>query len=101
MKREDFKRPIVIYICKDGTISYRHKSEPVFNGRALPVFTVDTVDQAKAVQARFGRLQYGEHPQQPGLPWYRWTDFGGEVEDLDGVSDAIREFYHQQLKAAA
>src|SRR5258706_5281352 len=88
----ELDRPVLIHVCKDGTISYRTRAEPVFNGRALPVFSVDTEEQARAVQVRFGRRQYGEHPDLPGRPWYRWTDFDGDVEKLDDVSRAICEF---------
>lgn len=101
-KHDDFARPIMIHVCKDGTISFRDKSkrEKVFNGVALPVFSVDTVEQAEAVQVRFGRHQYTEHPQMPGKPWYRWTNFGGQLEDLDRVSTDIRDFYNRHLKGA-
>ena len=91
--QQDFSRPIVIHVCKDGTINYRSKEEKVFNRRALPVFSVDTVGQAKAIQVRFGRCQYGEHPDLPGQLWYRWTDFSGDVADLDECTKACREFY--------
>lgn len=100
MKPGDIGRPVVIHVCKDGTISYRRHGEPVFNGVALPVFSVDTVEQAQAVQVRFGRMQYEPHPQMPGRPWYRWTGFSGDVDDLDKVSDAIREYLGAQLSVA-
>lgn len=79
---ESFFRAIVLQLCKDGTISYRTRGEPVFNGAALPVFTVDTIEQAQQFQVRFGRLQHGPHPQIPDKRWYRlsrrpWKD--GEV----------------------
>ena len=101
MQRSDLGRAIVIHICKDGTISYRRKNEPVFNGRALPVFTVDTEAQAEAIQIRFGRLQYVEHPQMPGQPWYRWTDFSGDAEDLGNISDTLRHWYKTEAAHAA
>lgn len=95
---DDFSRPVYIHICRDGTISYRRRGEKVFNGVALPVFTVDNVEQAEAAQTRFGRLQYIAHPLLPGKPWYRWTDFSGDVDDLDKVSDAIRAYYASELQ---
>lgn len=98
MRKEDIGRPVVIHLCKDGTISYRRKHEPVFNGVALPVFTVDNEEQAQAVQIRFGRLQWHEHPQMPGKAWYRWTDFSGNADDLDAISDKLRAFYETELK---
>lgn len=93
-------RNIVIHICKDGTISYRDKAkgEKVFNGVALPVFAVDTVEQAESIQLRFGRLQYSDHPQMPGKPWFKWTDFSGDQKDLDKVAAAILRFWENTEK---
>lgn len=99
------KRAIVIHICKDGTISYRTREEPVFNGVALPVFTVDTVEQAEAIQVRFGRRQYTEHPQIPGKGWYKISrlrdgsdpalrgDGTLRSSDLPGITLMFDEFY--------
>ena len=98
-------RPIVIHICKDGTISYRTRKEKVFNSVALPVFTVDTVEQAEAIQIRFGRRAYTEHPQMPGKPWYKLSrlldgtdpalrgDGSIEVGDLIGITEMFHNFY--------
>lgn len=99
MKREDLNRPVYIHICKDGTISYRRAGEPVFNGRALPVFSVDSEDQAHQIQVRFGRKQYIDHPELPGKPWYKWTDFDGNLDSLDAISESCREFYDEYLVA--
>lgn len=89
----DYSRAVMIHICKDGTISYRTRDQKVFNGRALPVFSVDTIEQAKEAQVLFGRQQYVEHPQIPGQPWYRWTDFDGNVESLTGVTERLRDWW--------
>lgn len=92
-------RAIVIHICKDGTISYRTLNEKVFNGVALPVFSVDTVEQAQAIQVLFGRRQYVEHPQIPGRPWYRWTDFPGELDALDGITERLAQWWKREEEA--
>lgn len=42
------------------------------------------------MQTRFCRLQYDGR--------YIWTDFGGELEDIDDVVEATRNFYNQHLK---
>jgi hypothetical protein len=108
--REDFRRRFMVHICKDGTISYRdaHANEPVFNGVALPVLSVDTEEEAQAIQVRFGRCQHGEHPQMPGKPWYRicrladGTDpaerLGGllEIDDLAGIGQMFKRFLEQR-----
>lgn len=101
----DLSRPIVVHVCKDGTISYRRAGEPVFNGRALPVFSVNTEDEAMGIQVRFGRLQRVDHPLMPGKPWYvlsRLADgtdpaFRGdgtlELSDLDGITAMFRKHW--------
>lgn len=89
----DFDRPIMIDICKDGTISYRPQTQRSFNGIALPVFSVRTEEQALALQVRFGVRQYVEHPLIPGKTWYRWTGFGGNVDDLEQITITLRRWW--------
>lgn len=102
-----FDRPIMIHVCKDGTVSYRDKrtKTKVFNGRALPVFSVDTVEQAEQIQIRFCRLQYGSHPEaKPNTgtdKWYTLTVFSGELEDLDRVTAEFVAFYDEHLAPKA
>ena len=95
-------RPILIDCCRDGTISYRdkHKREPRLNNAALPVFSVNTVDEAKQIQVRFCALQYTEHPNQPGRPWYVLPGFGGELSDLEHVTEMFAEFYRLHVATA-
>lgn len=69
--RGDLSRPVMIHICKDGTISYRQMGERIFNGVALPVFSVDTVEEAHSLQVLCGAAQWEEHPKMPGKTWYR------------------------------
>lgn len=90
-----YGRRFMLHVCKDGTVTYRDKvaREKVFNGRALPVFSVDTVEEAKAVQIRFCKLQYGSHPLMPGRPWFKLYSFSGELEDLDRVRDMFAQYY--------
>lgn len=119
MKTEDLQRPIVIHVCRDGTISYRTRRQKVFNGVALPVFSVANVEQAKALQVRFGRCQYGPHPDMKTKQlWYKLstlpdgTDFvlrtlngtGAhqedgvpvlEVNELFDISGMFREWYNK------
>lgn len=92
---EAYDRRFMIHVCKDGTVTYRDKSidEKVFNGRALPVFSVDTAEEAEQIQIRFCKLQYESHPLIPGKPWYKVFPFSGELEDLDRVRNMFAEFY--------
>lgn len=92
-----YKRRYMIHVCADGTVTYRDTvtKEKVFNGVALPVFSVDTVEEAKVIQTRFCKLQYGSHPLTPGKPWYKVFPFSGELEDLDRVRNMFTEFYEE------
>ncbi len=99
-----FSRPIMIHICKDGTFSWRdkRKRQKVFNGVALPAFSVDTVEEAEQLQIRFCRRQYGSHPDaKPDtgtIDWYRFNDFDGTLEGLERASVMLEEFYPQIKK---
>jgi hypothetical protein len=100
-----YVRRFMIHVCKDGTVTYRDKSigEKVFNGVALPVFSVDTAEEAERIQVRFCRLQHGHHPLMPGKPWYRLNEFSGELEDLDRVRNMFAAHYgeHKEREATA
>jgi hypothetical protein len=82
-------------LCKDGTLSYRRRAQLPFNGVALPVFSVDTEEQAREAQVHFCRRQWVAHPYLPGQPWYRWTDFDGEVGSLEGVSVRLAAWWDE------
>lgn len=99
-----FARPIMIHVCKDGTVTYRDKTkgEKVFNGVALPVFSVDTVEEARQIQIRFCRLQYGKHPHRNGpAEWYVLNAFSGELDGLDLVTAEFATFYAEHVKKTA
>lgn len=112
-KSSDYSRPIMIHVCKDGTVTYRRPGEAVFNGVALPVFSVNTPEQAEAIQVRFCRRQYAEHPQMAGKIWYRLSRLGDgsdpanrpsgmlDFEDLEGVTVMFREFFDVHLATDA
>lgn len=102
-------RDVKIHICKDGTISYRNLNERVFNGIALPVFSVDTVQQAQDIQVRFGRRQYIKHPDMvDGRDWYKLSvledgtdlqlrgDGTLEFDDLPGVTRLFQKWWDEQ-----
>ena len=101
--RDAYKRRYMIHVCKDGTVTYRDTvtHEKVFNGRALPVFSVDTVEDAERIQIRFCKLQYGHHPLMLGKPWYKVFPFSGELEDLDRVRAMFAEFYRDMMERDA
>jgi hypothetical protein len=89
-------RPILIHCCKDGTITYRTRREKIFNGVALPVFSVDTIEQAEALQVRFCRLQKVNHPLMPGKGWFTLNHFKSSIEDLDRISEMFQEWWERQ-----
>lgn len=90
-----FRRAVSLDMCKDGTLSYRPQAQLPLCGVALPVFSVDTEAQAKDAQVLFCRRQYTEHPDQPGRPWYRWTDFDGEVTSLERVTAQLQAWWEK------
>lgn len=71
VQRAAFSRPVMLHVCKDGTVSYRMPGEPVFNGVALPVFS--------------GSDPAACRPDGLGL------------EDLDGIRDMFSSFAQQHL----
>lgn len=87
--KQRFGRKIIIHICADGTFTHRRKGEPTFNGAALPVFSVDTIEEVEKIRVMTCVLQHGEHPLLPGQPWYAIRPFGGELEDLYEAGDKI------------
>lgn len=90
---DPFEREILIDCCKDGTLTSRPRGAPPFNGAALPVFSVNSEEEANSLIILVGSLQYGKHPLLPGKPWYRLSWFTGEVDDLPKVTAFLQERY--------
>lgn len=80
-----------INICNDGTLTCRHKSEPVFNGSAIPCYSSDTRERAMELIILVGAVQYKEHPLLPNQPWYVFPEFVGEVEDITKAGQKFKE----------
>jgi hypothetical protein len=100
----DLNKAWVIHCCKDRTLTINRKGEPAFNGRALPVYSVGTREEAEDLVVAVCRVQYGEHPQLPGQLWRKITldgqlDFKPylDVEDLDAVSAKLARI-HQLIR---
>jgi hypothetical protein len=91
--RRRLDRPILIHCCKDGTITYRTRKQKIFNDVALPVFSVDTIEEAKTLQIIFCRKAYANHPKMPGQPWYKLNHFAGTLEDLYRVGEMFETWY--------
>lgn len=95
----DYDRPVLLHVCKDGTITFRRAGQPVFNGVALPFFSVNSEDEARDMQVMMCALQHGPHPDLPeGEPWYRRWQFSGELDDIDALSDDFRTAYDRLLQ---
>lgn len=86
-------RKWLIHCCKDKTISWRTRDMPIFNGVAIPVYSVETQEEAEALAILCCRKQYKEHPQIPGKPWYKIT--------LDGKLDFQRYLEYDDIAAVA
>ena len=87
MLSKEFK----IHVCRDGTLTCRHESEPVFNGVALPCYSTDTRERAHELIVLIGAVQYKEHPLLPDQKWYVYPNFGGEVENIETVTETFKK----------
>jgi len=82
----------IIRCCRDRTLTITKRGEPAFNGVALPIYSVDTEQEARDLVVCTCRVQYQEHPDLPDQPWRKITldgqlDFKPylDPEDLDAV----------------
>jgi hypothetical protein len=97
-RSDDLSREYIIHICHDRTFTIRKKGEPVFNGVALPVFSTDTLEQAKSLQMLHCKRNLVEHPDLPGQPWMRFFFPNDpnqnqliEYHELERVANVLRE----------
>ena len=104
MTLNDLSRPVKIHICKDRTLSYRRVGEPIFNGVALPVFSVETEEEANDLFLLIGTRQYGDHPapafkHNETTGWMKlFNDTAGNrqhlnLDDLDEITAYIQTRY--------
>jgi hypothetical protein len=108
LRRDDLSRSVIVHVCKDRTLSYRQRGEPVFNGAALPAFSVDTEEEAEALLALVGSLCDAVHPLlPPGRPWLKlWNGVAGDkptldLPDLDEATDYLRSAYGRMRERQA
>ena len=98
---DHLSRAVMIHCCKDRTLSYRTRDEKVFNGRALPVFSVDTKEEAESLLTLVGCVQYERHPLMPDRPWRKVNLAKNprllDLPDLDEVT-AILQHAHGLMK---
>lgn len=95
----DLSRDIKIHICRDGTFTYRSDDEPVFNGVAIPVYSVDTKEEAERLQTLMCSRNRLEHPLLPDQPWMYIAGFGGELEDLNPLAIRMNEIYMNHIRS--
>ncbi len=59
---------------------------------ALPVFSVNTVEEARELFTHFGKLAYDGR--------YYWTDFiPGDLDQLDQITDQIADYYKKHYES--
>ena len=95
-----FSRPIMIDISKDGTVSIRQRKAKSLAGTAIPVFSVDTVEEAMRLLTYLCTEQTGVHPWMPGERWYVFDDFTG-VEDLPQITQQFVDAYQRLFSKPA
>lgn len=83
-------KPFTLHICMDGTVTYRHISEPIFNSAALPFYSVNTAEQAQQLIVLLCKLHVQVHPMLPNQPWYYYSAFKGTLEDIERVAIDFR-----------
>lgn len=92
----------LIHCCKDRTLTRRTRDQPIFNGVAIAVYSVDTEQEADELILLVCSRQYEEHPLIPGKPWYKINvDFKRylELEDLPTVTEKLR-VAHERIRGA-
>lgn len=103
MLADHLSRQVIIFCCRDGTLTWKDRGKPSFNRRALPVFSVDTHAEAEFLAVGTCALQKRPHPHpdHPG-PWFVLASgpfsfgFSGEFEDLQKVTTHLAEVYEAQ-----
>jgi|ERR1041385_4964685 hypothetical protein len=96
---QHFNRPILMDISKDGTITFRSRKAASYLG-AIPVFSVDTEEEARRLLTYLCTEQDRDHPGLPGMRWYIFDDFTGNPADLDDVVEDFAVAY-ERLKPKA
>jgi hypothetical protein len=94
----NLNRLVLLHVCADGTITYRTCLEPVFNNAALPFTSVNTVADAHMLITLFCKLQWEQHPQMPGKPWYRYVEFSGQLDDIEALTQRFETAYARILE---
>lgn len=98
MKTDLLDKTILIHVCKDRTLTYRNRLQPIFNGVAIPIYSVDTVDQARELIRLVSKAQWVEHPLNPGDVWYK-IDLGFDVTYLDDDLHQLKDV-QEKLQSA-
>jgi hypothetical protein len=96
---ENLTRPILIDICLDGTLTYRAKKEKVFNGDALPIFSVNSKEEAKQLLVMCGSKQYQNHPLLPNDPWYVLSSFSNDFDGLSDATEELKNMYNTNIQS--
>jgi hypothetical protein len=104
----EISRAVVLYCCKDGTISYEPRNAmgavaKPFNGVALPVYSVESVEEAKMLQTLCCSLSPVPDKRLPGGQRYTITmpnmkPFSRNVDDLKKVQDILHQMYRRMKK---
>jgi hypothetical protein len=91
-KRNVLDRDIIIFISKDGTITSAVRGIVPLE-RAMPVYSVNNVEEVRRLQIYLCQQQEDSHPLLPGQPWFVYP-WDGDVTDIDSVTDEIDAAYN-------
>jgi len=87
MERNYLERNVIIYLYQNGAMVFKRKKDKStkFEG-ALPVFSVDTVEEAEEMQTALCRLSRADNETYI-LP------FSGQLDDLYKAQEMMHNFY--------
>ena len=74
------RKEILMDVRRDGTLTLRREGESL-EAEALPIYSTDTEEQARNLQAMFCRLMYNGQ--------YVLKDFKGTLSDMDRMSEVF------------
>lgn len=70
-----FGRAFRLDVCRDGTLTIRKHGQKAFNDRALPVYSVDTKQEALDLQVLLCFTVHNQHPDmRKGATWMKIND---------------------------
>lgn len=75
-------RKIVLGVSQDGVITYWARGHAPKPGEALPFHSVNTPEEAEAIQVRYCKRAYDEHGHETGDYKLNFELWNGQVDEV-------------------